>query len=114
MAAHQVIVDRDGAPRGDRGRRWPRWPPRSAARTPDDPGLLDEVTDLVEQPTALRGSFAEEYLRLPKEVLITVMKKHQRYFPVVRAGRTHAALLHHRAQRAGRVPRQSCARATRA
>jgi len=44
---------------------------------------LDEVTDLVEQPTAVRGSFADDYLRLPKEVLITVMKKHQRYFPVV-------------------------------
>jgi glycyl-tRNA synthetase len=41
------------------------------------------VTDLVEQPTALRGSFEAQYLRLPKEVLITVMKKHQRYFPVV-------------------------------
>ncbi len=50
---------------------------------PDDPGLLDEVTDLVEQPTAVRGSFSDDYLRLPKEVLITVMKKHQRYFPVV-------------------------------
>jgi glycyl-tRNA synthetase len=45
--------------------------------------LLDEVTDLVEQPTALRGTFAEDYLRLPKDVLITVMKKHQRYFPVI-------------------------------
>jgi glycyl-tRNA synthetase len=44
---------------------------------------LDEVTDLVEQPTAIRGNFAEDYLRLPKDVLITVMKKHQRYFPVV-------------------------------
>ncbi len=50
---------------------------------PDDAGLLDEVTDLVEQPTAILGSFEAEYLRLPKEVLITVMKKHQRYFPVV-------------------------------
>ncbi len=50
---------------------------------PDDPGLLDEVTDLVEQPTAIRGGFEAEYLRLPKEVLITVMKKHQRYFPIV-------------------------------
>jgi len=47
-----------------------------------DPGLLDEVTQLVEVPTALRGSFDEEHLRLPPEVLISVMKKHQRYFPV--------------------------------
>lgn len=44
--------------------------------------LLDEVTNLVEAPTAFKGSFEEEYLELPKEVLISVMKKHQRYFPM--------------------------------
>ncbi|HLF27069.1 MAG TPA: glycine--tRNA ligase subunit beta [Anaerolineae bacterium] len=49
----------------------------------DDPILLEEVTHLVEQPTALRGAFEPKYLSLPKDVLITVMKKHQRYFPVV-------------------------------
>ena len=48
-----------------------------------DEALLDEVTQLVEAPTALRGSFSEEQLRLPPEVLISVMKKHQRYFPVL-------------------------------
>jgi glycyl-tRNA synthetase len=53
-------------------------------RIPDDPALLDEVTNLVEYPTALLASFDPEYLKLPQEVLITVMKKHQRYFPVVR------------------------------
>ncbi len=53
-------------------------------RIPDDPELLDEVTNLVEYPTALRGSFDPEYLKLPPQVLITVMKKHQRYFPVIR------------------------------
>ena len=47
-----------------------------------DAGLLDEVTNLVEAPTALRGSFAADYLRLPPEVLVSVMKKHQRYFPM--------------------------------
>ncbi len=51
-------------------------------RIADDPALLDEVANLVEAPTALRGSFAEEYLQLPREVLVSVMKKHQRYFPV--------------------------------
>ena len=61
-----------------------RWRPRSAGPS-RDPGLLDEVTDLVEQPTAIRGNFARSYLRLPNDVLITVMKKHQRYFPVVDA-----------------------------
>jgi len=57
---------------------------------PDDPALLDEVTDLVEHPVALLGSFDPDYLRLPKDVLITVMKKHQRYFPVVRHRDTKA------------------------
>ena len=50
---------------------------------PDDPGLLEEVTNLVEQPTALLGNFDPRYLVLPKDVLITVMKKHQRYFAVL-------------------------------
>lgn len=47
-----------------------------------DEGVLDEVTNLVERPTALLGSFSEESLALPREVLVAVMKKHQRYFPV--------------------------------
>jgi len=53
-------------------------------RIPADPALLDEVTNLVEQPTPLLGHFEEEYLRLPTDVLVAVMKKHQRCFPVVR------------------------------
>ncbi|MFN2226236.1 MAG: glycine--tRNA ligase subunit beta, partial [Anaerolineae bacterium] len=40
-------------------------------------------TNLVERPTAVLGRFEPEYLALPDQVLITVMKKHQRYFPVV-------------------------------
>lgn len=51
-----------------------------------DPALLDEVTNLVETPTALLGSFDKKYLQLPREVLIAVMKKHQRYFPVEHDG----------------------------
>lgn len=49
---------------------------------PVDPDLLDEVTHLVEYPTALSGSFNQEFLSLPKAVLITTMREHQRYFPV--------------------------------
>ena len=45
-------------------------------------GLLDEVVNLVEHPVPFRGNFEEKYLALPGEVLTTVMKKHQRYFPV--------------------------------
>ncbi|MFO7663243.1 MAG: glycine--tRNA ligase subunit beta [Chloroflexota bacterium] len=49
---------------------------------PDDPGLLDEVTNLVERPTPLLGAFEERFLALPPMVLVAVMRKHQRYFPV--------------------------------
>jgi glycyl-tRNA synthetase len=59
----------------------------AGGETPADPDLLDEVTDLVEAPQALLGSFEEKYLELPEPVLIGVMKKHQRYFPVFRDGK---------------------------
>ncbi|MFL0364235.1 glycine--tRNA ligase subunit beta [Pseudobacillus sp. 179-B 2D1 NHS] len=49
---------------------------------PVDEELLEEVNNLVEYPTALSGSFNEDFLELPEEVLITSMKEHQRYFPV--------------------------------
>jgi glycyl-tRNA synthetase len=50
---------------------------------PEDPDILREVTHMVERPQALRGEFDKSYLRnLPPEVLISVMKKHQRYFVV--------------------------------
>lgn len=49
-----------------------------------DADLLEEVTFLLEYPTALCGSFAEKYLDLPQEVLVTSMREHQRYFPVYR------------------------------
>ncbi len=48
-----------------------------------DEELLNEVNNLVEYPTALMGEFNPEYLKLPKEVLVTSMREHQRYFPVV-------------------------------
>jgi glycyl-tRNA synthetase len=49
---------------------------------PPDEALLDEVANLVEQPSVLRGTFEKRFLDLPREVLITVMRKHQRYFAV--------------------------------
>lgn len=49
---------------------------------PIDEQLLNEVTHLVEYPTAISGSFDEQFLQLPSNVLITSMKEHQRYFPV--------------------------------
>jgi glycyl-tRNA synthetase len=53
---------------------------------PEDPDLLEEVTYLVEAPTALAGQFEESYLRLPRDLLVMVMRKHQRYFPLLRPG----------------------------
>ena len=44
--------------------------------------LLDEVTALVEWPVPLAGRFEERFLRLPREVLISTLQDHQRYFPV--------------------------------
>jgi len=56
------------------------------ATIPDDPGLLNEVTNLVEAPQAMLGEFEKQYLALPREALIAVMKKHQRYFPLEKDG----------------------------
>lgn len=48
----------------------------------EDEELLEEVTFLVEWPTALSGRFEEKYLELPEELVVTPMREHQRYFPV--------------------------------
>jgi glycyl-tRNA synthetase beta chain len=47
-----------------------------------DDELLDTVVNLVEYPVPVLASFPQEYLSLPKELLITVMKGHQKYFAV--------------------------------
>ncbi|GLY33830.1 glycine--tRNA ligase [Kineosporia sp. NBRC 101731] len=47
-----------------------------------DGGVVDEIVDLVEWPVPVRGSFDERYLELPPEILIAVMRKHQRYLPI--------------------------------
>ena len=47
-----------------------------------DEELLDTVTYIVEYPVPVLCSFRAEYLKLPKELLITVMKDHQKYFGV--------------------------------
>lgn len=48
-----------------------------------DEALLDEVTNLVEHPFAIVGTFSEDFLEVPQEVLIISMKVHQRYFPIL-------------------------------
>jgi glycyl-tRNA synthetase beta chain len=50
-----------------------------------DEGLLEEVTYLAEYPSAVAGTFPPEFLKVPKEVLITSMRSHQRYFSIVDA-----------------------------
>ena len=52
----------------------------------EDPELVDIVTNLVEYPIASAGSFEPEFLQVPREVLITAMREHQKYFAVVDAG----------------------------
>ena len=47
-----------------------------------EPGLLEEVNNILEYPTAFVGSFDEKYLDVPDEVLVTSMREHQRYFEV--------------------------------
>jgi glycyl-tRNA synthetase beta chain len=50
-----------------------------------DEELLEQVTYLVEYPSAVHGTFSPEFLKVPKEVLITSMRTNQRYFSVVDA-----------------------------
>ncbi|HEV8131401.1 MAG TPA: glycine--tRNA ligase subunit beta [Acidobacteriota bacterium] len=47
-----------------------------------DAGLLDEVVHLIEYPQVVLGEFDGEFLKLPEEILITVLKRHQKYFAV--------------------------------
>ena len=51
-----------------------------------DADLLDEVTALVEWPSAIAGGFEARFLELPREVLISTLQHHQRYFPVETSG----------------------------
>jgi glycyl-tRNA synthetase beta chain len=51
-------------------------------RLKPDPALLDTLVYITEIPTPLLGSFDPEYLKLPEEVLVTVMRHHQKYFSV--------------------------------
>jgi glycyl-tRNA synthetase beta chain len=84
LAEHFVIIDRgerhdriareldaEGRRRGGR-----------IARALVGQGMLAEVPDLVEYPVVASGSFAEEFLQLPEEVLTTTMIHHQHFFPV--------------------------------
>jgi glycyl-tRNA synthetase beta chain len=54
----------------------------AGARWREDEGLVETVTHLTEWPSVILGDFDAEYLALPEEVLVTVMRDHQKYFAV--------------------------------
>ena len=47
-----------------------------------NPQLLEEVVNIVEDPNVLLGNFNKEYLKIPEEIIISTLEKHQRYFPI--------------------------------
>ncbi len=90
LADYQAYLQKQGIILNPADRRDEIWQQahalaQSVGGTPtEDPTLLAEIANLVEHPTALLGSFDQRYLdNLPSEVLIGVMKKHQRYIPVL-------------------------------
>ena len=58
------------------------YPNIAGARWREDKPLLDTVVNLTEWPSVILGSFDPEFLALPEEVLVTVMRDHQKYFAV--------------------------------
>ncbi|HQE93076.1 MAG TPA: glycine--tRNA ligase subunit beta [Anaerolineae bacterium] len=82
LASYGILVDPE-ARQAEILRQAQAVAAKVGGQIPADPALVEEVTHLVEVPTALLGSFEKRYLTLPQDVLIAVMKKHQRYFPVL-------------------------------
>lgn len=78
---HQIRKALDAATRTIVGARWR-----------EDKALLDNVINLTEFPSAVLGSFDAQFLALPEEVLVTVMRDHQKYFAIEDA---HGKLLPH-------------------
>ena len=62
----------------------------AGARWREDKELLDTVVNLTEYPSVILGNFEREFLSLPEEVLVTVMRDHQKYFAVEDASATPA------------------------
>ena len=81
MAEHFVIVNQDKRREMIR-RQITELAREEGGEAEVRPDLLEEVTYLVEYPTALCGKFEEKYLALPEAAIITPMRDHQRYFPV--------------------------------
>jgi glycyl-tRNA synthetase beta chain len=71
LRRHRIRKALDAATRSVPGARWR-----------EDEALVDTVTHLTEWPSVILGSFEREFLALPEEVLVTVMRDHQKYFAV--------------------------------
>jgi glycyl-tRNA synthetase beta chain len=71
LRRHRIRKDLDAATRAVPGARWR-----------EDHALVDTVTHLTEWPSVILGGFQPEFLTLPEEVLVTVMRDHQKYFAV--------------------------------
>ena len=96
-----------------------RWTRRRArfpgARWREDEPLVETVVHLTEWPRVILGNFEPEYLALPEEVLVTVMRDHQKYFAVEGAdGKLAPHFLAVLNTRLMRKARRSFATATRA
>ncbi|MEW6567385.1 MAG: glycine--tRNA ligase subunit beta [Chloroflexota bacterium] len=86
LAKQRIILDTNTR-RDTIARRASELATRVGGQVADDPELLAEVANLVEAPNLLLGSYDPEFLKLPRQVLVAVMKKHQRYFPVEQDGK---------------------------
>ncbi len=82
-----VVVDQ-GRRREEIRESVSRLSERAGGRAVEDEALLETVTFLVEYPNAVPCLFSGEYLTLPKELLITVMRDHQKYFAIERGDGT--------------------------
>lgn len=84
MAAGSVVID-PGQRKTAITKKLRELAARVGGRPDEDQALLDEVCFLVEAPFPVLCAFERQFLSLPVEVLVTTMKKHQKYFPVLDA-----------------------------
>jgi glycyl-tRNA synthetase len=93
LASHSIILDREERrARVVAGARELAGTAGGLVDVDAESDLIDEITDITEDPHPILGSFEERFLELPAPVLTTVMRKHQRYLPVV--GRDGTLLPH--------------------
>ena len=85
LLSQGVVVDR-AARRRTLAERLTELASSEGLRPLEDPDLLTEVADLVEHPGAVLGSFPGEFLALPREILVTALRHHQKAFSTERDG----------------------------